>query len=78
MPKYLAQATMTKEGIREVLTKAKGTGVREAVTRFAESGRLMLFISPLVSTTPSRSRIIPILYQPSRYPWQRAAQGQFI
>jgi hypothetical protein len=33
MPKFLVQATVTKEGIREVLTKAKGTGVREAVTR---------------------------------------------
>jgi uncharacterized protein with GYD domain len=37
MPKYLIQASMTKEGIREVLSKAKGTGVREAVTKFAES-----------------------------------------
>ena len=32
MPKFLVRATVTKEGIREVLTKAKGTGVREAVT----------------------------------------------
>ena len=37
MPKFLVQATVTKEGIREVLTKAKGTGVREAVTNFAQS-----------------------------------------
>ena len=37
VPKFLVQATVTKEGIREVLTKAKGTGVREAVTKFAQS-----------------------------------------
>jgi uncharacterized protein with GYD domain len=37
MPKYLVQATMTREGIRDVLTKAKGTGVRDAVTKFAQS-----------------------------------------
>ncbi len=37
MPKYLVQASITKEGIREVLTKARGTGLREAVTKFAES-----------------------------------------
>jgi uncharacterized protein with GYD domain len=37
MPKYLVQAALTKEGINEVLTKAKGTGVREAVTKFAAS-----------------------------------------
>jgi hypothetical protein len=37
MPKFFIQATVTKEGIREVLTKAKGTGVREAVTNFAQS-----------------------------------------
>ena len=37
MPKFLVQATVTKEGIREVLTKVKGTGVREAVTKFAEA-----------------------------------------
>ena len=30
-------ATVTKEGIREVLTKAEGTGVREPVTKFAQS-----------------------------------------
>jgi len=37
MPKYLVQAAMTKEGISNVLTKAKGTGVRDAVIKFAES-----------------------------------------
>jgi uncharacterized protein with GYD domain len=37
MPKYLIQASITKEGISQVLSKAKGTGVREAVTKFAES-----------------------------------------
>ena len=28
MPKYLVQAALSREGIRDVLTKAKGTGVR--------------------------------------------------
>ena len=37
MPKYLVQAAMTREGINNVLTKAKGTGVRDAVIKFAES-----------------------------------------
>jgi uncharacterized protein with GYD domain len=37
MPKFLVQAALSKEGIREVLTKAKGTGVRDAVIKFAES-----------------------------------------
>lgn len=37
MPKYLVQAVVSKEGIRDVLAKAKGTGVRSAVTKFAES-----------------------------------------
>jgi uncharacterized protein with GYD domain len=37
MPKYLLQAAMTKEGISNVLTKTKGTGVRDAVIKFAES-----------------------------------------
>ena len=37
MPKYLIQGTMTREGIREGLAKAKGTGIREAVMKFAES-----------------------------------------
>lgn len=37
MPKYLVQAALSREGIRDVLTKAKGTGVRAAVTKFAES-----------------------------------------
>ena len=37
MPKYLIQAQMTRDGIRDVLSKAKGTGVREAVAKFAES-----------------------------------------
>jgi uncharacterized protein with GYD domain len=37
MPKYLVQVSMNKDGIRNVLSKAKGTGLRAAVTRFAES-----------------------------------------
>jgi uncharacterized protein with GYD domain len=42
MPKYLAQVSISKDGIRDVLSKAKGTGLRAAVTKFAESacGRL--------------------------------------
>ena len=42
MPKYLIQVAMHREGIQNVLTKAKGTGLRAAVTKFAESagGRL--------------------------------------
>ncbi len=42
MPKYLVQVSMNKEGIQNVLSKAKGTGLRAAVTKFAESagGRL--------------------------------------
>ncbi len=42
MPKYLVQVSMNKDGIRDVLTKAKGTGLRAAVTKFAEfaGGRL--------------------------------------
>jgi uncharacterized protein with GYD domain len=42
MPKYLVQVAMHREGIQNVLTKAKGTGFREAVTKFVEStgGRL--------------------------------------
>ncbi len=42
MPKYLAQVSMHKDGIRDVLSKAKGTGLRAAVTKFAEfaGGRL--------------------------------------
>jgi len=37
MPKYLVQAAMSKDGVRDVLTKAKGTGVRDAVRKLAES-----------------------------------------
>jgi uncharacterized protein with GYD domain len=37
MPKYLIQVSMHKEGIRDVLSKAKGTGLRTAVSKFAES-----------------------------------------
>jgi uncharacterized protein with GYD domain len=37
MPKYLVQVALHSEGIQKVLTKAKGTGLREAVTKFAES-----------------------------------------
>jgi len=42
MAKYLVQVSINKDGIREVLSKAKGTGLRAAVTKFAESagGRL--------------------------------------
>ena|ERR1700730_8344086 len=42
MPKYLVQVSMHKEGIQNVLSKAKGTGLRAAVAKFAESagGRL--------------------------------------
>jgi uncharacterized protein with GYD domain len=42
MPKYLVQVSMHKEGIQNVLSKAKGTGLHSAVTKFAESagGRL--------------------------------------
>ena len=42
MPKYLVQVSMNKEGIQNVLSKAKGTGLRAAVTKFAEfaGGRL--------------------------------------
>jgi len=45
MPKYLVQAQITREGIRDVLSKAKGTGLRGAVTKFTESagGRLEAF-----------------------------------
>jgi uncharacterized protein with GYD domain len=37
MPKYLVQVSINKDGIRDVLSKAKGTGLRAAVTKFAES-----------------------------------------
>src|SRR5213078_3532441 len=37
MPKYLVQASISREGISNVLTKVKGSGVRDAVTKFAES-----------------------------------------
>jgi uncharacterized protein with GYD domain len=37
MSKFLIQVSMHKEGIRDVLSKAKGTGLRAAVSRFAES-----------------------------------------
>ena len=37
MPKYLVQVSINKDGIRNVLSKAKGTGLRAAVTKFAES-----------------------------------------
>jgi uncharacterized protein with GYD domain len=37
MPKFLIQVSMHKEGIRDVLSKAKGTGLRAAVSKFAES-----------------------------------------
>jgi uncharacterized protein with GYD domain len=37
MPKFLVQAQVTKDGVRDVLTRAKGTGLRAAVTKFAES-----------------------------------------
>jgi uncharacterized protein with GYD domain len=37
MPKYLVQASINKDGIRNVLSKAKDTGLRAAVTKFAES-----------------------------------------
>ena len=42
MPKYLVQVSLHKEGIQNVLSKAKGTGLRAAVTKFAEfaGGRL--------------------------------------
>jgi uncharacterized protein with GYD domain len=45
MPKYLVQAQITKDGIHNVLSKAKGTGLRAAVTRFTESagGKLDAF-----------------------------------
>jgi hypothetical protein len=37
MPKYLVQVSINKDGIRDVLSKAKGTGLRASVTKFAES-----------------------------------------
>jgi len=37
MPKYLVQVSINKDGIRNVLSKAKGTGLRAAVAKFAES-----------------------------------------
>jgi uncharacterized protein with GYD domain len=37
MPKFLIQVSMHKEGIRDVLREAKGTGLRAAVSKFAES-----------------------------------------
>ncbi len=42
MPKYLVQAAINKDGIRDVLSKVKGTGLHAAVTKFVESagGRL--------------------------------------
>jgi uncharacterized protein with GYD domain len=42
MPKYLVQVSINKDGIRDVLSKARGTGLRAAVAKFAESagGRL--------------------------------------
>ena len=42
MPKYLVQVSINKDGIRDVLSNAKGTGLRAAVTKFDESagGRL--------------------------------------
>jgi uncharacterized protein with GYD domain len=45
MPKYLVQATLTVDGIRQNLSKAKGTGLRAAVSKFAEAtgGKLEAF-----------------------------------
>ncbi len=42
MSKYLVQVSINKDGIRDVLSKAKGTGLRAAVAKFAEfaGGRL--------------------------------------
>ena len=37
MAKYLIRGSFTREGMRDILGKAKGTGLRAAVTRFAES-----------------------------------------
>ena len=37
MAKFLIRASFTRDGIREVLSKAKGSGLRSAVSRFAES-----------------------------------------
>jgi len=37
MPRYLVQGAITKEGIREALSKHKGTGMRTLVTKFIES-----------------------------------------
>ena len=37
MSKFLIRGSFTREGIRDVLSKAKGSGLRAAVTRFAES-----------------------------------------
>ena len=37
MPKYLVRASFKPEGIRQVLTKAKATGLRTAVARLVEA-----------------------------------------
>ena len=37
MPKYLVRASFKPEGIRQVLTKAKATGLRAAVARLVEA-----------------------------------------
>ena len=37
MPKYLVQGTVTVDGIRQNLLKAKGTGLRAGVSKFIES-----------------------------------------
>ena len=37
MAKYLIRGSFTREGLRDMLGKAKGTGLRAAVTRFAET-----------------------------------------
>lgn len=37
MAKYLIRGSFTRDGLRDMLPKAKGSGLRAAVTRFAES-----------------------------------------
>ena len=37
MAKFLVRGTLTRDGIRDSLGKAKGSGLRAAVSRFAES-----------------------------------------
>ena len=45
MPKYLVQAALSKDGIRNVLAQVKGTGIRDAVAGFTQSagGRIEAF-----------------------------------